>query len=212
MPQKQPDPIDVEDEVFSDLELDLGADSGAGEQSLAPPPDFSAREEISERAETVLVSDAGQSPSVVKLASRSLAGETGRVAIIDGCRTPFAKSGTDLRNMDVVDLCGVAVAELIARNDFDPRQIDASIFGVVVPALQAPNLGREVVFRVSLPPNIPGSTVNLACASSSRAITSGAEAILTGQCEVVLAGGAESLSNVPIQYSRKAAHRLIEFS
>jgi acetyl-CoA acyltransferase len=114
--------------------------------------------------------------------------------------------------MDVADLSGVAAAELIARNDFDPNQIDASIFGVVVPSLRAPNLGREVVFRVSLPMNIPGTTVNLACASSCRAITSGAEAILTGQCDVVLAGGAESLSNVPIQYSQTAAHKLVEFS
>jgi acetyl-CoA acyltransferase len=114
--------------------------------------------------------------------------------------------------MDVADLSGVAAAELIARNDFDPNQIDASIFGVVVPSLRAPNLGREVVFRVSLPMNIPGTTVNLACASSCRAITSGAEAILTGRCDVVRAGGAESLSNVPIQYSQTAAHKLVEFS
>jgi acetyl-CoA acyltransferase len=60
--------------------------------------------------------------------------------------------------------------------------------------------------------DVPGTTVNLACASSNRAITSGAEAILTGQCDVVLAGGAESLSNVPIRYSKGAQRRLLELN
>jgi acetyl-CoA acyltransferase len=112
----------------------------------------------------------------------------------------------------VVDLAGVAAAELVARTAIDPDEIDLSIFGVVVQALDAPNLGREVVFQVSLPKTIPGTTVNLACASSNRAITSGAEAILSGECDVVLAGGAESLSNVPIQYSKGASRLLMKFS
>jgi acetyl-CoA acyltransferase len=114
--------------------------------------------------------------------------------------------------MNVVDLAGVAAAELVARTAIDPDEIDLSIFGVVVQALDAPNLGREVVFQVSLPKTIPGTTVNLACASSNRAITSGAEAILSGECDVVLAGGAESLSNVPIQYSKGASRLLMKFS
>jgi acetyl-CoA acyltransferase len=134
------------------------------------------------------------------------------VAIVDGCRTPFAKSGTDLRDMDVVDLAATAASELVQRNAVDPAEIGLSVFGCGVPALDAPNLGREVVLRAGLPKAIPGTAVNLACASSNRAITSGAEAILTGQCDVVLAGGAESLTNVPIQYSKSGARRLIEFS
>jgi acetyl-CoA acyltransferase len=134
------------------------------------------------------------------------------VAIVDGCRTPFCKAGTDLENMDVVDLSGVVTAELVARSGIEPESIDLSVFGVVVAALHAPNLGREAIFRASLPAGIPGASVNLACASSNRAITSGAEAILSGQCEVVLAGGAESLSNVPIQYSQAASRQLIAFS
>jgi acetyl-CoA acyltransferase len=69
-----------------------------------------------------------------------------------------------------------------------------------------------VVFRASLPMDIPGVTVNLACASSTRAMTFGAEAILCGETEVVLAGGAESLSNVPIQFSRKAARTFMAAS
>lgn len=178
--------------------------------SLPDPLDASAREEVGERADSVRTRGPGFAPAVAKVVSRSLRGAGGRVAIVDGCRTPFAKAGTLLREMDVVDLAAVAAGELVTRSALAPEEIGASIFGVVVAALHAPNLGREVVLRTSLPMDIPGTTVNLACASSNRAITSGAEAILAGECEVVLAGGAESLSNVPIRYSRNASHRLAE--
>ena len=177
---------------------------------LRPPNEASALEEITERADTVWTRNGGKPVKVQTAERRELKGPRGRVAIVDGCRTPFAKSGTDFVNMDVVDLASVAAAELIARTGIDPEEIGLSIFGVVVPALHAPNLGREVVFRTSLPMHIPGVTVNLACASSTRAMIFGAGAILSGEADVVLAGGAESLSNVPIQFSRKAARTFME--
>jgi acetyl-CoA acyltransferase len=175
--------------------------------ALPPPNDATAREEISRRADTVWTRPEG-APAPARVVSRSPRGVGGRVAIVDGCRTPFAKAGTVLQDMDVVDLAGVAAGELVTRTAIDPEAIDLSVFGVLVPALYALNLGREVVFRAGLPATIPGTTVNLACASSNRAITSGAEAILSGQCRVVLAGGAESLSNVPIRFSTRAARKL----
>jgi len=177
---------------------------------LRPPNEASALEEITERADTVWTRNGGKPIRVQTTERRELRGPRGRIAIVDGCRTPFIKSGTDFTNMDVVDLASVAAAELVARTGIDPEEIGLSIFGVVVPALHAPNLGREVVFRTSLPMRIPGVTVNLACASSTRAMTFGAGAILSGEADVVLAGGAESLSNVPIQFSRKAARTFME--
>lgn len=181
--------------------------------ALPPAPEASALDEIRQRADTVWTRGPGQAPAIGgKAKKRVLNGPEGRVAIVDGCRTPFVRSSSDFVDMDVVDLAGVAAAELVARNDLGRVDLDMSIFGVVVPALNAPNLGREVVFRVSLPMGIPGTTVNLACASSNRAITSGAESILIGQASAVLTGGAESLSNVPIQHSRNAAHALIDFT
>ncbi|RMH20476.1 MAG: acetyl-CoA C-acyltransferase FadI [Acidobacteria bacterium] len=148
----------------------------------------------------------------MKARKQALKNARGRVAIVDGCRTPFVKAGTYFAQMDVIDLASVPAAALIERLELDPREIDQSIFGVVVPALHAPNLGREVVLRTGLPRSIPGLTVNLACASSNRAITHAAETILAGQAEVVLAGGAESLSTVPITYSRNASQRLVDAS
>jgi acetyl-CoA acyltransferase len=178
---------------------------------LPEPNQASALEEIRDRADTVWTRPNGGRP-VRKVDRRELRGKHGRVAIVDGCRTPFAKAGTAFQSMDVIDLASVAAGELVTRTGIDPREIDFAIFGTVVAALHAPNLGREVVFRCSLPEGIPGTTVNLACASSNRAITSAAEAILVGQAEVVLAGGAEALSNVPIRFSDRAAKRLIELS
>ncbi len=168
--------------------------------------------EIQQRADSVWTRGAGQAPMIAKRRRQALKSSRGRVAIVDGCRTPFAKAGTVYSQMDVVDLASRPVVALVSRMGLDPQQIDLSIFGLVVPLLAAPNLGREVVLRAGLPKTIEGSTVNLACASSNRAITSAAEAILAGQAEVVLAGGAESLSNPPILYSRNASQRFVELS
>jgi acetyl-CoA acyltransferase len=180
-------------------------------EALPEPSEASAAAEIGERADSVLTRRGNGRP-VRATSRRELRGPGGRVAIVDGCRTPFTKSGTAFQHMDALDLAAVAAAELVTRAGLEGREIDLSIFGTVVPSLHAPNLGREVVFRCSLPEWIPGTTVNLACASSNRAITSAAEAILVGQASVVLAGGAESLSNVPIRFSDAAAHRFVELS
>ena len=169
-----------------------------------------AKDEVGKRADSVRCPGA---PAIAKHKKSAIkAGSKGRIAIVDACRTPFTKAGEHFKSMDVVDLASVAAAELIRRTGIDETEIDLSVFGVVVPALAAPNLGREVVLRTTLPKSVPGTTVNLACASSNRAITQGAEAILSGQAEVVLAGGAESLSTVPITYSRNASQRFIELS
>jgi acetyl-CoA acyltransferase len=187
------------------------AETSADLPSTLPPPNHaSAHQEITERADTVWTRGTG--PRISRKERYELRGPGGRVAIIDGCRTPFAKAGSELKNLDCVDLGSVAARELVARTGIEPGDIDLSIFGVVVPALNAPNLGREVIFRASLPETITGTTVNLACASSNRAIAFGAQAILTGEAEIVLAGGAESLSNVPITYSRNAAQQLMKLS
>ena len=179
---------------------------------LPPANQASAKEEIGARADTVWTRGEGAAPAIPRAARRAARGPNGRVAIVDGCRTPFCKAGTDLADMDVVDLASVPTAEVVMRTGVDPAEIDLAVFGVVLPALYAPNLGREVVLRTSLPAALPGITVNLACASSNRAITTGAEAILGGDAELVLAGGAESLSNVPLQFNKSASRRFMELA
>lgn len=133
-----------------------------------------------------------------------------RVAIVAGCRTPFARAGTLYRELSAIDLAAVAVRELVERSEIDPETIDRLVMGQVVPGVKAPNLAREVGLRASLPATMPAHTVNQACASACVAIAEVASAILLGQAEVGIAGGAESLSDVPILHSRRMAQALVE--
>ena len=169
--------------------------------------DSAARREIRERADGVRADGVALGFPAIAAPSPALRGPHGRVAVVAGARTPFSRAGTELGEFDVIDLAGIAAAEAVARSGIDPRTIDLAIFGAVLPALSGPNLGREVVFRAALPKSIPGVGVSLACASSNRAITDGAHAILLGEAETVLAGGAESLSNVPITFSKRASNK-----
>ena len=187
-------------------------DLGQPPAPLPAPNDASAAAEVRERADSVWTrrsASPGVAPGVLRVSRQQLRGPAGRVAVVDACRTPFARAGSDLKELDVIDLAGIAAAEVVARAAIDPAEIDLCVFGVVVAALHAPNLGREIVFRAALPASIPGTTVNLACASTNRAITSGAEAILRGEAEIVLAGGAESLSNVPLAFPQRAAAKFM---
>jgi acetyl-CoA acyltransferase len=135
-----------------------------------------------------------------------------RVAIVEGCRTPFAKSGTAFRDLSAVELGKVAVRELIARADLDPAEIDHVIYGTVVQSVQEPNIAREVTLGSGIPASVPSFTVGRACASSNQAITSGAEHILVGNADVVVAGGAESLTDVPILFSPEMRNALVRAS
>ncbi|HEY4594352.1 MAG TPA: hypothetical protein VIJ61_18170, partial [Thermoanaerobaculia bacterium] len=91
---------------------------------LRPPNTASALEEITARADTVWTRDHGQPIKIQAVQRGQLKGPHGRVAIVDGCRTPFVKSGTDFANMDVIDLASIAASELVARTAVDPDEID----------------------------------------------------------------------------------------
>lgn len=125
-----------------------------------------------------------------------------RVAIVEGVRTPFAKSGTAYKNMTSVEMGILAVRELLARADIRPEEIDELVYGTVVHSVQAPNIAREVGLGAGVPPNVPAFTVARACASANQAITSAAESIARGYADTVIAGGAESLTDIPILYSK----------
>ena len=136
----------------------------------------------------------------------------GRVALVASCRTPFAKSGEVFKDLSALDLAKVAVRELIERSEVDPRLVGTLVMGQVVPSIKAPNLGRETALGVSLPRSVPANTINRACASSNQAIADVASAILLGHIEVGIAGGAESLSSVPILHSRGMTSALMAAS
>jgi len=133
-----------------------------------------------------------------------------RVAVVAGVRTPFAKSGTQLRDVPAVALARHAARELLYRSEVDGREIDEVIFGQVIPSLLAPNVAREVSLLPQLLPSVPAYSLNRACASGAQAITNAADQIAMGHADTVLAGGVESLSDIPILHSRRFSRVLVE--
>jgi len=133
-----------------------------------------------------------------------------RVAIVAGVRTPFAKSGTVFRDVPAVELARYAAKELLYRTEIDGREIDQVIVGQVIASVLTPNVAREVSLLPQLPPGIPAYSLNRACASAAQAITNAADQIGLGNADVVLAGGVESLSDIPILHSRRLSRILVE--
>src|SRR4051794_3328485 len=135
-----------------------------------------------------------------------------RVAIVAGVRTPFAKAGTALKDFTAIELGKLAVAELIQRSNLDGKNVDAVVYGTVVPSVIAPNIAREISLMPMLPRGTEAYTVSRACASANQAITDAADQILLGHHDVIIAGGAQSLSNVPILHSRSMPDKRVAFS
>jgi acetyl-CoA acyltransferase len=135
-----------------------------------------------------------------------------RVAVIAGLRTPFAKSGTHYGHLSALDLGKIVVTELLQRSGIDPNEVQELVFGNVIPSVKAPNIAREIVLGTGLPRRIPAYSVSKACASANQAITSGSDMIARGYADTVIAGGAESLSDVPILFSKKFADALVSAS
>ncbi|HUO52879.1 MAG TPA: acetyl-CoA C-acyltransferase FadI [Gemmatimonadaceae bacterium] len=135
-----------------------------------------------------------------------------RVAVVAGLRTPFTRSGTTMRTATAEDLGRAVVSELVARTGLDGAQLDLLVFGTVVPNVLAPNIAREVALIPALPKSVQAWSVSRACASANQAITDAADQIALGHADVAIAGGAESLSNVPILHSRGFSDVLVAAS
>jgi acetyl-CoA acyltransferase len=136
-------------------------------------------------------------------------GDGRRVAIVAGVRTPFAKAGTALKSISAIDLGKLCVAELLQRTNLDGKEVQALVFGTVIPSVLAPNIAREVSLMPQLPKGVQAYTVSRACASANQAITDAADQIALGHLDVVIAGGSESLSNIPILHSQRFAETLL---
>lgn len=139
-------------------------------------------------------------------------GNGNRVALIAGCRTPFCRAGSELKSLSAVELARHATVELLHRAELDGKLVDEMYFGQVVPSALAPNLAREVSLLPQFPQTIPAVTVNRACASANTAIGMAHDQIALGHARVVIAGGAECLSDIPILHSRRFSHILVAAS
>jgi acetyl-CoA acyltransferase len=134
-----------------------------------------------------------------------------KTAIVAGCRTPFARSGTTLRDLTAIDLGKHAVREVLARAGVPGDSVDQLVYGTVVHDPHSPNIAREVGLA-TLPKTVPAVTVSRACATANQAITDGVNLIETGYADIVVAGGAESLSHIPIMVTKQLSRVLVAAS
>ena len=132
-----------------------------------------------------------------------------RVAIVAGVRTPFTKAGTAFKTISAIDLGKLCVAELMQRTNLDGKEVEALVFGTVIPSVVAPNSAREVSLLPIFPKGVQAFSVSRACASANQAITDAADQIALGHMDVAIAGGSESLSNIPILHSQGFAEALV---
>ena len=119
------------------------------------------------------------------------------VFIASAVRTSIGKFGGTLAPLSAVDLGVVAVKEALARTKIQPSEVDEVIIGHARAAGNGPNPARQVSYRAGIPEEISAYTVNKACGSGLKAIILGCQEILLGNADVIVAGGMESMSNVP---------------
>ena len=131
-----------------------------------------------------------------------------RAVIVAGLRTPFVRAFSEFLKMDTIALGVEAVGGLIKKTDLPRKELDGLVWGgVIFPGL-APNVGREIVLDLGLPPSVTGMTCSMACTSGLRAITLAVSAIERGEADVMIAGGSDSTSNTEIKLPQKVVHAM----
>jgi len=133
-----------------------------------------------------------------------------RVAIIDGFRTPFTRVFTDFSEMTAIDLAKVCLTELVNRTEIDPVEIDEIAMGVSIPKPTTTNLARIAALGIGLPKTIHSYHMQMACASSILTTAHVAMSIATGNADVGIAGGAESMSDIPIAVTEAFRRVILE--
>jgi acetyl-CoA C-acetyltransferase len=121
------------------------------------------------------------------------------VYIVDAIRTPIGKRGGALSGVHPIDLGAHVVKALVERTGIDPSDVDDVIFGCVdAIGGQAGNIARMSWLAAGFPEHVPGVTVDRQCGSSQQAVHFGAQAILSGTADLIVAGGVQNMSQIPI--------------
>ncbi len=126
------------------------------------------------------------------------------VYLVHGARTAYTKAGTLFRDYGAYDLAAHAFRHALARSGVAPERVDEVILGNIAGPAEATNVGRVAALMAGIPKPVPGLTVNRNCGSGLSAGHEGWLRIAAGEAEVVLCGGAESMSQVPLFFSKKA--------
>lgn len=131
-----------------------------------------------------------------------------RIAVLDGYRTPFTKAGGELAGMNALDLSIAVTRELADRAELDPRELGALVMGSAIGYRSVPYLARETAIALGWQ-RVNAYSAESACASSARTVVNAAYELLTGEADVAIAGGAESMSNVPVEVKPKLRDTLL---
>ncbi|MEV6336860.1 acetyl-CoA C-acyltransferase [Nocardia vinacea] len=119
--------------------------------------------------------------------------------IVDAVRTPIGKRNGTLGPVHAADLSAKVLNALVERNGIDPATVDDVVWGCVTQiGDQSSNIGRFAVLAAGWPEHVPGVTINRACGSSQQAVDSAAHAVMAGQYDLVVAGGVETMTRVPL--------------
>lgn len=145
--------------------------------------------------------------SVVSSSSRSLSVSAQdlqkKVVLVEGTRTPFLMAGTQYKNLMPHDLQREAIIGLIKKTELPKDVVDYVICGTVIQEAKTANIAREAALGAGISEATPCHTVTQACISSNQAIATGANMIVAGQADIVIAGGVDFMSDVPIKFNRK---------
>jgi acetyl-CoA acetyltransferase family protein len=152
-----------------------------------------------------------------------------QVVFLDGCRLPFRRAGSDYADLTAYDLAREALAGILSRNGLAGARegdaadgaggagghdgadaVDGVIMGAVLQNPQTSNVARDAALAAGLSDRVPAHTVTMACISASRAIADAASELGSGRAGLMLAGGVESLSDVPVGFGKEARRRLFD--
>lgn len=131
------------------------------------------------------------------------------VVVVGGVRIPFSLSSTVYKDLLAVDLQRLAITGLLTQTALPKEAVDYVVCGNVIQEVRTSNIAREASVNAGLPNSVASHTVAQACISANAAIVTGAQSIITGHADVVLAGGVETFSDTPIRLSRPLRQKLI---
>ncbi|XP_075451463.1 trifunctional enzyme subunit beta, mitochondrial isoform X2 [Ascaphus truei] len=151
-----------------------------------------------------------QSPAIQTKSKKTLSKPgVKNVVVVEGVRTPFLMSGTAYTDLMPHDLARTALQALLDRTNIPREVVDYIVYGTVIQEVKTSNLAREAALGAGFSDKTPSHTVTMACISSNQAMTTAVGLIASGQCDVVVAGGVEFMSDIPIRHSRKMRKTLL---
>ncbi|KAI7800239.1 trifunctional enzyme subunit beta, mitochondrial [Triplophysa rosa] len=134
------------------------------------------------------------------------------IVLVDGVRTPFLLSGTTYSDLMPHDLARAALQGLLNKTSIPKDAVDYIVYGTVIQEVKTSNVAREAALGAGFSDRIPAHTVTMACISSNQAMTTAVGLIASGQCDAVVAGGVEFMSDVPIRHSRKMRKTMLSLN